>query len=178
MKNSCFLAAALMILALECSAAENIIRVNAPVAKGSGKVDSQNVFVASIVAGTYSNVGVGYRRQLNGSYSFGTSMTGFGSIPVSTGFTYYDGQYDVVTVVGVEQSSEAIGNAPAKELLDRFTKVDLLGGDGSVVFSYTFRPIFCRSTGYCSKSSAIPKSDFDKWFAKPSLITQVRLSQG
>lgn len=137
-------------------------------------------YTAEIVAGTLdlgpTSRGVGYRRQLGGVYTFGTSMTPFGAIPVATNFVLYAGVYSLTVIAG-QEDVRGMGNidttAP-RIFLSAFSRADLISDDGSVVFSYTLDNLNC-SQGYCMKVVTISQADFNKWYAAPGLVKTVHL---
>lgn len=151
---------------------------------GSRKIEgtmSVTSFTADIVAGTISvganSGGVGYRRQQGGVYSFGSSMTAFGSMPVATNFVLYGGQYSLSVIAG-QENVQGLGNpevtAAARIFLSAFTRADLLSGDGTVVFSYALANPSC-APGYCMSGATVTKAEFDKWYAAPGIVKKVHL---
>lgn len=136
-------------------------------------------FTASIVSGALdqgATKGVGYRRQQNGVYSFGTSMTGFGSLPVTAGMTLYLGSYGMTVVSGTENVSapDYADVTAARNFLSPYTRVKLLSSDGTVAFIFTLGEIGCQR-GYCQRGVGISVEEFNKWFSNPGLVTQVQL---
>ena len=142
-------------------------------------VGTRNVetFNADIVAGILDgNRAVGYRRQIGGVYSFGTSMTGNGSLPVTAGFVYYAGAYGLAVIAGTENLGAAdwLDTTEANYFLSSYTRVNLLSSDGVVQFSYALRAITCQR-GYCARDAIITPAEFSRWYAQPSLVTRVQL---